>query len=146
MIWIISDFLERMLHRGNYNLDGDKKERLQWSPRTVFIKLLGITREYMAGDKVIAWALFLYSFVKAYKKYIEKLLQTGIDGLMCDDITYYPGWDEKSFHFDLNLKVLNKEKEWGEKPDSLPYGSWFSSLQRRNAFPSFAHPLKQMQG
>ena len=33
------------------------------------------------------------NFVNAYKKYIEKLLETGIDGLMCDDIVYYPGWD-----------------------------------------------------
>jgi hypothetical protein len=32
-------------------------------------------------------------YVDAYKKYIEKLLETGIDGLMCDDIIYYPGWD-----------------------------------------------------
>ena len=55
--------LDRMLHRGIYNLDGDEKERLRWSPRTVFIKLLGITKEYTPGDKVIAWVLFLYSFV-----------------------------------------------------------------------------------
>ena len=33
------------------------------------------------------------AFVDAYKKYVEKLLQTGIDGLMCDDVIYYPSWD-----------------------------------------------------
>jgi solute:Na+ symporter, SSS family len=55
--------LERMLHRGIYNLDGDKKEPLHWSLSTVFSKLLGITKEYTTGDKVIAWGFFLYSFV-----------------------------------------------------------------------------------
>ncbi len=55
--------LDRMLHRGIYNLDGDKKERLRWSFRTVFSKLLGITKEYSPGDKLIAWGFFLYSFV-----------------------------------------------------------------------------------
>ena len=55
--------LDRMLHRGIYNLDGDKKERLRWSFRTVFSKLLGITKEYSPGDKFIAWGFFLYSFV-----------------------------------------------------------------------------------
>jgi solute:Na+ symporter, SSS family len=55
--------LDRMLHRGIYNLDGDKKEKLAWSFRTVFSKLLGITKEYTTGDKVIAWSFFIYSFV-----------------------------------------------------------------------------------
>jgi len=55
--------LDRMLHRGIYNLDGDKKEKLAWSFRTVFSKMLGITKEYTTGDKVIAWSFFIYSFV-----------------------------------------------------------------------------------
>ena len=55
--------LDRMLHRGIYNLDGDIKERLRWSFRTVASKLLGITKEYTRGDRVIAWSFFLYSFV-----------------------------------------------------------------------------------
>ena len=55
--------LDRMLHRGIYNLDHDKKERLSWSLRTVFSKLLGITKEYTTGDKIIAWTIFLYSIV-----------------------------------------------------------------------------------
>ena len=55
--------LDRMLHRGIYNLDHDKKERLHWSFRTVFNKLLGITKEYTTGDKVIAWGFFFYSFI-----------------------------------------------------------------------------------
>ena len=55
--------LNRMLHRGIYNLDHDKKERFQWSFKTAFNKLLGITKEYTTGDKIIAWSIFGYSFV-----------------------------------------------------------------------------------
>ncbi len=55
--------LDRMLHRGIYNVDGDKKEKLVWSFHTVFSKILGITKEYTTGDKVIAWSFFFYSFI-----------------------------------------------------------------------------------
>lgn len=58
--------LDRMLHRGIYNVDGDRKDKLQWSFRTVFSKLLGITKEHTRGDKVIAWGFFLYSFVYSF--------------------------------------------------------------------------------
>ena len=31
-------------------------------------------------------------FINSYQKYLKKLLKTGIDGLMCDDVVYYPHW------------------------------------------------------
>lgn len=55
--------LDRMLHRGIYNIDGDKKERFRWSFHTVSKKMLGITQEYTTGDKIIAWSFFIYSFI-----------------------------------------------------------------------------------
>ncbi len=55
--------LDRMLHRGKYNLDHDKKDSFNWSFHTIFSKLLGITKEYTIGDKVIAWSLFFYSII-----------------------------------------------------------------------------------
>ncbi len=58
--------LERMLHRGIYNVDGENKERLKWSLRTLFSKFLGITKEYTLGDRCIAWGFFLYSFVYSF--------------------------------------------------------------------------------
>ena len=55
--------LERMLHRGIYNTDGENKTRSKWTVRTAFSKLIGITPEYTLGDRCIAWGVFLYSFV-----------------------------------------------------------------------------------
>ncbi|MBE6367518.1 MAG: sodium:panthothenate symporter [Lentisphaerae bacterium] len=55
--------LDRMLHRGIYNTDGEKKEKTAWSWRTIGAKLIGITTEYTRSDRVIAWSVFLYSFI-----------------------------------------------------------------------------------
>ncbi|MCI5778650.1 MAG: sodium:panthothenate symporter [Lentisphaeria bacterium] len=55
--------LERMLHRGKYNLDGENKTREPWTLRNVFSKLIGITPEYTTGDKVIAWLFFFHAFI-----------------------------------------------------------------------------------
>ncbi len=55
--------MDRMLHRGIYNLDGENKSRENWSLRSVWRKLIGITPEYTKVDKGIAWAFFIYSFI-----------------------------------------------------------------------------------
>lgn len=55
--------LDRMLHRGKYNLDHDIKGSFQWSLHNIFKKILGITVDYSTGDKVIAWAFFVQSFI-----------------------------------------------------------------------------------
>ena len=55
--------LDRMLHRGIYNTDGDNKTRSKWTFRTAFSKLIGITPEYTLGDRLIAWGVFSYSIV-----------------------------------------------------------------------------------
>ena len=55
--------LDRMLHRGIYNTDGEKKEKMKWSWKTLGAKLIGITPEYTTSDRVIAWSVFIYSFV-----------------------------------------------------------------------------------
>ncbi|MBO4631798.1 MAG: sodium:panthothenate symporter, partial [Lentisphaeria bacterium] len=55
--------LERMLHRGIYNTDGENKTRTRWTFRNVFSKLIGITPEYSRGDRWIAWSVFIDSIV-----------------------------------------------------------------------------------
>ncbi len=54
--------LDRMLHRGRYNTDGDVKVESVWTWKNFFSKMIGITNEYTTGDKIIAWSVFLYSF------------------------------------------------------------------------------------
>ncbi|MFA7231246.1 MAG: hypothetical protein WC071_08235 [Victivallaceae bacterium] len=58
--------LERMLHRGKYNLDGENKEAFKLTFRNILTKMVGISKEYSTGDKVIAWAFFVQSFVWAF--------------------------------------------------------------------------------
>ncbi|MBO4511622.1 MAG: hypothetical protein J5746_02540 [Victivallales bacterium] len=55
--------LDRMLHRGIYNTDGEKKEQFNWSLRNIFRKMIGITPEFTLSDKVITWSVFIYSFI-----------------------------------------------------------------------------------
>lgn len=56
--------LERLLHRGIYNIDGvEKKIHSKWTWKNVWNKLIGITPEYTTGDRVIAWSVFGYSLV-----------------------------------------------------------------------------------
>ncbi len=54
--------LERMLHRGIYDLEGSKKDlKTSWTWRSVWSKIIGITPEYTKWDKVIAWSVVAYS-------------------------------------------------------------------------------------
>ncbi|MPM70324.1 hypothetical protein SDC9_117279 [bioreactor metagenome] len=55
--------LERILHRGKYNVDGEAKEEIKFDLRNVFTNLLGITQDYTLGDKIISYAVFIQSFV-----------------------------------------------------------------------------------
>jgi hypothetical protein len=55
--------LDRLLHRGAYNLDADKKAASRWTLRSFAGKLIGITPEYTRGDKIIAWSVFGYAIV-----------------------------------------------------------------------------------
>lgn len=61
--------LERMLHRGKYAIAGEEKPApMVWSWKTVWGKLIGITEEYKTGDKIIAWGVFVYTYI--YKFFI----------------------------------------------------------------------------
>ena len=55
--------LDRMLHRGKYNLDNLNQAKSAWSLKTVCGKLIGITPEYSFWDRVIARSIFVYSII-----------------------------------------------------------------------------------
>ena len=55
--------LDRMLHRGKYAIEGEKKIHMEWSIKNVFSKLIGITPEYTRSDRIIARSVFTYSFI-----------------------------------------------------------------------------------
>ena len=55
--------LDRLLHRGIYDVEGHNKPKTPWNLRTVWGKLVGITNEYTRGDKIIAWSVVGYAIV-----------------------------------------------------------------------------------
>ncbi|WP_309400254.1 sodium:solute symporter family transporter [Cerasicoccus maritimus] len=55
--------LDRLLHRGIYDVAHENKEPFKWSVHNAIKKLIGITPEYTTGDKVIAWSVFGYAIV-----------------------------------------------------------------------------------
>jgi SSS family solute:Na+ symporter len=55
--------LDRLLHRGVYDVAQEYKPPFQWSLRNAASKLIGITPEFTRGDKIISWAVFGYAIV-----------------------------------------------------------------------------------
>jgi hypothetical protein len=58
--------MDRMLHRGKYQVEGEilVKEKLTF--RNVLTKLIGIDSQYSRGDKILAWSVFIWSFGWAF--------------------------------------------------------------------------------
>ena len=52
-----------MLHRGEYADDKSKVITTKWTLRNTFSKLIGINPEYTKGDRIIAYAVFCYTFI-----------------------------------------------------------------------------------
>ncbi len=55
--------LDRLLHRGVYDVEGQNKPAFRWTPGNVAKALVGITPEYTRGDKIIAWSVVGYAIV-----------------------------------------------------------------------------------
>ena len=58
--------LDKLLHRGKYNIENKNEEKLKWTWKTFLVKIIGITPEYSRGDRIIAWSVFIYSFIYAF--------------------------------------------------------------------------------
>lgn len=55
--------IDRMLHRGIYNVDKEEKGTPKWTLKNVFTNIVGITPEFSTGDKLIAYGVFFYEFI-----------------------------------------------------------------------------------
>ncbi|MGE9297232.1 MAG: sodium:solute symporter family protein [Puniceicoccales bacterium] len=55
--------LDRLLHRGVYDVANENREPFKWSFHNACKKMIGITPEYTRGDKIIAWSVFGYAIV-----------------------------------------------------------------------------------
>lgn len=54
--------LDKLLHRGEYDIEGKAPIKENWTWRNALSKIIGITPEYTKGDRIIAWSVFIYSF------------------------------------------------------------------------------------
>lgn len=56
--------LDKLLHRGEYaDAETAACKHETWSWRNLYNKLIGITREYTRGDRILAWSVFIWSVV-----------------------------------------------------------------------------------
>jgi Na+/proline symporter len=55
--------MDRLLHRGEYSIDGVKHIKTPWTLRNFIGKVIGITPDYTRGDKIIAWSVFSYAII-----------------------------------------------------------------------------------
>jgi hypothetical protein len=55
--------MDRLLHRGEYSIDGIKHIKTPWTMRNFVSKIIGITPDYTRGDRMIAWSVFTYAII-----------------------------------------------------------------------------------
>ena len=58
--------MDRMLHRGIYSDTGKPVEKTPLTLRGILRKLIGIDANYTRGDRILAWSVFLYSFLYSF--------------------------------------------------------------------------------
>ncbi len=58
--------MDRMLHRGKYSLGEERNLKLDWSLKSIFKNIIGITPEYSKGDRLIAYGIFTHSFIYGF--------------------------------------------------------------------------------
>ena len=76
--------LDKMLHRGEYADEKSTSVKFSWSLKSIFGKLVGISSEYTKSDKVIAYSVFIYTFV--YRFFLTFIVVLLIN-------TFTRGWD-----------------------------------------------------
>lgn len=62
--------MDRMLHRGIYNKDGQVVKQVGWGLRNILIRLSGIDSQYTKWDKVLAWSILVRSLGIGFGSFI----------------------------------------------------------------------------
>ncbi len=55
--------MDRLLHRGAYHREGIRYQKTNWTWENFHSKIVGINDSYSIGDRVLAWSVFVWSFV-----------------------------------------------------------------------------------
>ncbi len=62
--------MDRLLHRGKYHREGQAIERQKLTFRTALNRIIGIGSQYTRGDRILARAVFSYSFLWAFGSFL----------------------------------------------------------------------------
>ncbi len=62
--------MDRMLHRGEYHREGEEVKREKLTFRLALNKLIGINSQYTRGDRILARAVFCYSFIWGFGSFL----------------------------------------------------------------------------
>jgi len=96
--------LDRMLHRGIYNLEhkvadvGEEMKKEKFS----ISKFIGISPEYTTGDKVLAWSVFIWSIYTFVAFLVQLTLALCIPSFRVDELF----WDKWWFYYTLPQSLL----------------------------------------
>lgn len=55
--------MDRLLHRGAYHREGIRYQKTNWTWENFYSKIVGINDAYSIGDRILAWSVFVWSFV-----------------------------------------------------------------------------------
>lgn len=101
--------LERMLHRGIYNMEHKVADVGKESQKEGFSisRFIGISAEYTTGDKVLAWSVFVWSIITFATFLIQLVIALpwdfiGWEGFKNDDLFWEKWW----LYYSLPLQLL----------------------------------------
>ena len=80
--------LDKMLHRGEYADEKSSTAKFSWSVKNIFGKLIGISPEYTKSDKVIAYSVFVYTFI--YRFFLTFIVVLLVN-------TFTGGWEKRGW-------------------------------------------------
>ena len=81
--------MDKLLHRGTYRIEGEELAKNDLSFKGIIRTLVGIDSEYTRGDKVLAWSVFIYSFIWGMGSWVTAVIWNAIDPW---PLNYWANW------------------------------------------------------